>query len=316
MEPELWAELSAAISAVQRRTKFNPRDTHPTALVIRVHLWAALHDRPTSWACDARHWTDRTRPAALPDQSTMSRRTRRKDFEEFLGLLGRRLGGGGGGGGKGGGGKGGGLVRVVDGKPLELPNHTTDPDAAWGRGVSRTSVGYKLHAVWRPGAAMPDASFAVTPLDACEKQLASRLAKRLGGGGGTAGGYLLGDAHYDASWLFDASAAATACAWSARAPSRAPGWGTGTSPRTACGPSTCWSRPRRWPGSTASARPSTGYARPSSVSSARWRPSAAGCSRCRRGSGGSGGCATGCGPSCWSTPPASAFATGLARLDA
>jgi hypothetical protein len=200
MEPELWAELSAAISAVQRQVRFNPRDTHPTALIVRVHLWAALHDRPTSWACDPRHWTDRTRPpAGLPDQSTMSRRTRRMDFEPFLELLGRRLGGG----------AGGGLVRVVDGKPLELPNHTTDRDAGWGRGVSRTSVGYKLHAVWRPGAAMPDA-FAVTPLDACEKQMAFRMAKRLGGGGGGGGGegedlgYLLGDAHYDASWLFDA----------------------------------------------------------------------------------------------------------------
>lgn len=196
MEPELWAELSAAISAVQRRVKYNPRDTHPTALVVRVHLWAALHDRPTSWACDPRHWTDRTRPAALPDQSTMSRRTRRKDFEPFLTLLGRRLNGGGG---------ATALVRIVDGKPLELPNHTTDRDASWGRGVSRTSVGYKLHAVWRPGAAMPDA-LAITPLDACEKQMAYRMAKRLGGGGGEGGdlGYLLGDAHYDASWLFDA----------------------------------------------------------------------------------------------------------------
>lgn len=200
MEPELWAELSAAICAVQRQVKYNPRDTYPTALVVRVHLWAALHDRPTSWACDARHWTDRTRPAAgLPDQSTMSRRTRRTDFAAFLELLGRRLNGGGGAGGCGT------LVRLVDGKPLELPNHTTDRDAGWGRGVSRTSVGYKLHAVWRPGAAMPDA-LAITALDACEKRMACRMAKRLGGGGGEGGdlGYLLGDAHYDASWLFDA----------------------------------------------------------------------------------------------------------------
>lgn len=193
MEPELWTELSAAISAVQRQVKFNPRDTHPTARIVRVHLWAALHDRPTRWACDRRHWSDRTRPAdGLPEQSTMSRRTRRKDFAEFLELLGRRLNGRQG---------DGGLVRIVDGKPLELPNHTSDPDAAWGRGVCRTSVGYKLHAVWRAGAAMPDA-FAITPLDACEKQMAFRLAKRLDTGGDR--GYLLGDAHYDASWLFDA----------------------------------------------------------------------------------------------------------------
>ena len=47
------------------------------------------------------------------------------------------------------------------------------------------------------GNPMPDA-FAITPLNVCEKQMAARLIGRCGGGG-----YLLGDAHYDASWLFD-----------------------------------------------------------------------------------------------------------------
>ena len=197
MDLERWAELSAAIGAVQRQVPHNPRDAHPTALVVRVHLWAVLHDRPASWACDPRNWADRTRPPALPDQSTLSRRTRRADFEPFLERLGRRLGGGGGGGAVG-------LARVVDGKPLELPNHTADRDAAWGRGVSRLSVGYKLHADWTPGRPMPDA-FAITPLDRCEKRMAYRMVKGLGGaGGGGDLGYLLGDAHYDASWLFDA----------------------------------------------------------------------------------------------------------------
>ena len=89
-----------------------------------------------------------------------------------------------------------GLLKVVDGKPLELPNHTTDRDATWSRGVSRTSVGYKIHAVFS-GNPMPDA-FAITTLNVCEKRMAARLVKRVGGVG-----YLLGDGHYDASWLFD-----------------------------------------------------------------------------------------------------------------
>ena len=87
-------------------------------------------------------------------------------------------------------------MKVIDGKPLELPNHTTDPDATWSRGVSRTSVGYKLHAIFS-GNPMPDA-FAITTLNVCEKQMAARLIRRVEGFG-----YLLGDAHYDASWLFD-----------------------------------------------------------------------------------------------------------------
>ena len=189
MELERWAELSAAVSAVAGTWRRRPKDTHGTALVVRVYLWASLHDRPVSWACKAGNWRPAALPEVLPDQSTMSRRTRREDFMAFLGRVGRRLNGrvalpglvG---------------VKVVDGKPMELPNHTTDPDAAWGRGVGRSSVGYKLHAVWS-GNPMPDA-FAITALDVCEKRMAARMIGRL-----TGCGYLLGDGHYDASWLFD-----------------------------------------------------------------------------------------------------------------
>jgi hypothetical protein len=186
MELELWAELSQAICAVQRQFKFNPRDTHRTSLIVRVHLWSVLHDRPTVWGCNRNNWTDKTVPEPLPDQSTMSRRMRRPDFELFLKAMGRRLNGR----------PRARLLKIIDGKPLELPNHTRDPDAAWSRGVSRVSVGYKLHAIYS-GNPMPE-SFAITPLDVCEKQMMSRMIKRVGGGG-----YLLGDSHYDASWLFD-----------------------------------------------------------------------------------------------------------------
>jgi hypothetical protein len=186
MDLELWAELAAAISDVDQHVEPNARDTHPTSRVVRVHLWSALRERPTSWACRAANWTDRTRPPALPDQSTMSRRMRRGDFDAFLARVGRRLNGR----------AKQWLLRVVDGKPLELPNHTGDRDATWGRGVSRTSVGYKLHAVWSRNP-MPDA-FALTTLNVCEKRMAARMLRRVGGCG-----YLAGDAHYDASWLFD-----------------------------------------------------------------------------------------------------------------
>lgn len=67
--------------------------------------------------------------------------------------------------------------------------------------MGRTSAGYKLHAVCSAaGSPMPEA-FAVTTLNVCEKQMAARLIRRVGDAGGF--GYLLADAHYDASWLFD-----------------------------------------------------------------------------------------------------------------
>jgi hypothetical protein len=186
MELELWSETSAAISAVAVNFKRHPRDQHSTALIVRVYQWACLHDRPVSWACQANNWKPSTRPQVLPDQSTLSRRTRRADFMDFLKRVGERMNGK----------AQPQMVKVVDGKPLELPNHTTDRDATWSRGVSRTAVGYKLHAIFS-GNPMPDA-FAITTLNVCEKQMASRLMQRTRGFG-----YLLGDAHYDASWLYD-----------------------------------------------------------------------------------------------------------------
>lgn len=186
MELERWAELSAAISGVAAGFARHKRDEYSTALVVRVHTWAALWDRPVSWACEARNWAPHARPPRLPDQSTMSRRTRRADFAEFQHRVGQRMNGR----------PGPALVKVVDGKPLELPNHTGDRDATWSRGVGRTSVGYKLHAIFS-GNPMPDA-FAITTLNVCEKRMAARMIGRVGGGG-----YLLGDAHFDASWLFD-----------------------------------------------------------------------------------------------------------------
>src|SRR5215208_1720775 len=110
MELERWAELSAAISAVAVGFGRHKRDQHPTALVVRVHTWAAPHDRPVCRACHAKNWTPATRPAALPDQSTMSRRVRRADFEEFQRRLGVRMNGR----------PKPSLVKRVDGKPLEL----------------------------------------------------------------------------------------------------------------------------------------------------------------------------------------------------
>jgi hypothetical protein len=186
MELEFWSELSQAICDVQRDLKRDRRQKYPTALIVRVHLWAVLHDRPTVWGCRRNNWTLKTCPQQLPDQSTMSRRLRRRDFRAFMEALHRRLNAN----------PKTPFVKIVDGKPLELANHSSDPDAGWGRGVARTSCGYKLHMI-SSGNPMPDA-FAVTGLDTCEKQMAGRMIKRVKGSG-----YLVGDAHYDASWLYD-----------------------------------------------------------------------------------------------------------------
>jgi IS5 family transposase len=229
MERERWSELSAAVSKVDAGWEEGGRYTHRTAVVVRVHLWAVSHDRPVSWACRAENWDHRTRPEKLPDQSTMSRRTRGrhgKRFEAFLAAVGAGMN------------KGPlassdprpgaepmRLVKVMDGKALAVAAHSKDRDARWGRGAGQKSNGYKLHLV-RSDRPMPE-QWAATPLDVDERVVARRMVKRLEGAG-----YLLRDGMYDASDLHDRCAAV---GHRMLGPRRRPGTGLGH----------CYQSPRR-----------------------------------------------------------------------
>jgi IS5 family transposase len=196
MERE-WAELSATIGRVDARWKDSAVLTYRTAVIVRVHLWSVIHDRPACWACEAKQWDWRTRPAALPDQSTMSRRMRGKhgkQFYAFLDAVTAQISAAPGGAGLLS------MLKCMDGKPLTVAAHSTDPDASWGRGAGQQSKGYKLHAI-RSNGPMPE-QWAVTPLNVDERVVARRLIKRLNGAG-----YVLCDAMYDAADLHERAAA-------------------------------------------------------------------------------------------------------------
>ena len=191
MERELWPPLYHGLMAAARDFRQKYVQHQPWA-VAAVLLWAALHDRPVAWACDRRNWaTTRLRPARLPSQPTVSRRTRRSAFGLFLTFLADRLRGGG----------LPGLALAIDGRPLLVGGCSHDPDARFGRAAGHLGRGYKLHCVWgaRP---LPEA-WEVAPLNDHEVNAGERLVARLGGGG-----YLLADGNYDANRLFDAAAAA------------------------------------------------------------------------------------------------------------
>lgn len=187
MERELWAWLMIAVRDVSRSHRDTAYHTHATALIVRVYLWAVLHDRPVVWACDPRHWDRATRPEDLPSQPTLSRRLRQPTTASFLNALGRRLTGhiqpalr---------------LIKLLDGKPLSVAAHSKDPDATWGRGAGQAAKGYKLHLI-QSGLPMPDV-FAVTPLNISEQAVARTLLPRI-----TGTGYVLADAGYDDSSLY------------------------------------------------------------------------------------------------------------------
>lgn len=188
MERELWCsffQLARELDDPWGNWRYSTSD------VLAAYFWAVVHDRPTSWAADPRQWPDDLRPASLPPQSTLSRRLRKPKTVELmtaveqhlLGLVAVKLC----------------LVHIIDGKALAVSGVSRDADAGYGRGAGMKQKGYKLHAVWGDGP-MPVA-WALAPLNASEKTMARHLIPTLLGGG-----YLLGDAQYDANPVYDVSA--------------------------------------------------------------------------------------------------------------
>jgi len=186
MERELWPLLYHTLRAVAK--DFSQKYVrHQPWVLAAVLLWAAVHDRTVSWACDPDHWsTTRLRPRRLPSASTLSRRVEGLAVGAFLRLVEQRL-------------RQSGdprLLSLLDGKPLSVSGVSKDPDARWGQGAGGKAKGYKLHTLWS-GRPLPEA-WEVTPLPEAESVVAQRLFRQAPGAG-----YVLADGNYDSSPLFD-----------------------------------------------------------------------------------------------------------------
>ena len=194
MERELWSVVYDGLRRVARAYD-ETGVKHPTWTVLAVLLWAALHDRPVSWAVQKRHWKRGCRrPATLPSATTVSRRRDSvaagmllRDLLEWLRAHDHAP-----------------LLARLDGKPLPVGGSTSDPEAKRGYAAGEMAKGYKRHTVWA-GRATPEA-FLVTPLSASEPKVAEELVTQVPALG--RGGYLLADAAYDSSALHDAAATA------------------------------------------------------------------------------------------------------------
>jgi hypothetical protein len=188
MERELWPLLYRAVRDVAGG--FHQKYIQlPGWVLLLTMLWAALHDRPVSWACHAHNWsTTKLRPLRLPSQSTMSRRIDGVGVGLIWNAVERRL--------RETSASHPALVAFLDGKPLSVGGATKDPDARYGRAAGVMAKGYKLHTVWS-NRALPEA-WEVTPMNTAEATVAHRLVKQL-----TYGGYILADGNYDSSKLFD-----------------------------------------------------------------------------------------------------------------
>lgn len=175
-----WRALAALVrsldTTVHRRT---PRFSD--ARIILVLLWARFNLRPISWACRPSSWPLWRRRADLPSPTTMSRRLRSVSVAALLERVENAMALG----------MPKELAHAVDGKPIVVSRHSTDPDARHGRGAGGYDKGYKLHLICTLSGRVR--SWRVTPMNTPEQEIARRLVV----GGGVDPGYLLADTLFD-----------------------------------------------------------------------------------------------------------------------
>lgn len=180
MERELWPVLYHAVRQVGRQVHQKGVIYQPWVIALVV-LWAALHDRPRNWACEAKNWsTTKLRPLQLPSPSVLSRRADSVGMGLFWQMLEEVLRGG----------ERHGVLSIIDGKPLFVGGCSKDPDARWGYGAGMHGKGYKLHVIWS-NHPLPE-TWDVTPLNRSEQVVAQELLPQA-----EEGGYLLADGNYD-----------------------------------------------------------------------------------------------------------------------
>jgi len=151
-----------------------------------VLLWASVHDRSPSWACQAENWPDDLRPNPLPSQPTISRRSKTVEVLQLLAAVERLRSE-----------RPTEFALTVDAKPLTVGSYSRDPDTTWGHVPRGWGKGYKLHAIFASAAAPLE--WEVEPINVAEPTVAARLVGRLKKGGG----YVLGDGAYDSNPLHE-----------------------------------------------------------------------------------------------------------------
>ena len=186
MEHQLWrsiVDVLATLSKSGKPTAFDFSDED----IVKVSYWSVIHDRPTSWACERKHWPLWRRRHALPSESTMSRRLRSKSVRSLLNALEQRVVAP----------KAGGLFWMIDGKPLPISGCSKDRQAGYGRAANCKAKGYKIHAIFDSQGGI--AAWRVAPMNKDERVMAVRLVRTA-----PIQGYLVGDSNFDSNPLHEA----------------------------------------------------------------------------------------------------------------
>ena len=186
MTKESWLRIVAAAQRAHRQLPRTGRlAKYSDLLIIKMYLYAVLHDRPLCWACDKANYGRLFRPRLLPSVSQFCRRMKTQRINDIIDHVGtqlsqhdRPI-----------------AIASVDGKPLPISDYTLDPEAKTGRGVGRFQKGYKLHALVTDDDKIP--CFQVHSMNVAEQTVAYDLFDHV-----EPFMLVLGDSNYDSSRLY------------------------------------------------------------------------------------------------------------------
>lgn len=191
MEGELFEALYAIIRQEAKHQSRPKYKQFTDAVILLVFFWAALHDRPIRWACQARHWPQSRQWMSLPSEATMSRRLKTLSCCTLLAQLYYRVAAV----------KTSGLClcRWIDTKPLVVSGFSKDRDAQRGYATGGLARGYKMAAAW--GRGLVPQTLLLASLKVSDQQCGIELIDRLTQSDSEATGYLLADATHETNPL-------------------------------------------------------------------------------------------------------------------
>lgn len=191
MERELLMSLLGLGSCLEDACRRPVRGSYSNLDVLAVLLWAALNERPVSWAVDRRNWPLCLWRRLLPSGSTVSRRARSPAITRMIdGVIAMQHVDG-----------DGERTLIIDGRALVIAWHSADVDAGYGRGRGGKACGYKLHEI--TDLCGNCRGYRVEPLNVAEQTVARDLIDALGVGEADV---LLADANYDSNELYRCAA--------------------------------------------------------------------------------------------------------------
>lgn len=190
MERQRFCEIRLGLRQASTHLPANPRCTHSDLTIACVLLWAILHDRAVSWACQPQHWPGDLRPRPLPTQSCVSRRQHTQEVATLGHHAEQRLREQ--------------LpehdIKIIDARPLAVGGCSKDPEARKGYGAGLMQRGYKLHLLCDQAGAVD--AWVLTPMNHSETQAATLLLEHAR----PATSHVLAGGEYDVNALYELAA--------------------------------------------------------------------------------------------------------------